>query len=281
MGMSSVLYGLLSALSWGAADFTGGFVSRRAGAFRVAFLSEAAGFIPLTIGMLIWREPVPDWNSWIPCAVAGAIGSFGLLCLYRSMSEIKMSVATPVSALASVILPVAASALTEGFPPIAKFAGFIFALIAIWLISQTDDRKTTLSLHLADLKLPLFAGVCFGIYFILIHSGSQNSTLWPLLIARGTGILTLFWAAARKKQLQGIHVGIIPFVLLNGLLDIGGNSFYILAGQTGRLDIAAVLGSLCPGVTILLAGIILHERLNRMQWIGILAAMIAIVLMTL
>jgi len=279
--LASSIFGLLSALTWGAGDFTGGIVSRRSGIYRAAFYGELTGMLFLVIMLVLVREPLPAWPVWVWSASAGAIGSVGLLLLFRSMVEGQMSVAAPVSALMSAVLPVIASTLTEGLPGLTKYLGFALALVAIWLISQGEGHQKKLHLHLADLRLPLLAGVCFGAYFILMHQGSRSATVWPMMFGRMAGSIILFFFAAANQQLHWPDRYITPLVFLNAAGDIAGNTFYILSGQFGRLDVAAVLGSLYPGTTILLAGLILHERLNRSQWVGIMAALAAIVLMTI
>jgi drug/metabolite transporter (DMT)-like permease len=276
----SSLFGLLSALTWGAGDFTGGIVSRRAGVYRAAFYGESAGLIFLAVMLAVFREPIPGWPVWTWSATAGAIGSIGLLALFRSLAEGQMSVAAPVSALMGAVLPVIASALTEGLPGPTKYFGFGLALGAIWLISRGDGHRKELHLHLADLRLPLFSGVCFGAYFILMHQGSHSATIWPMVAARSAGSFVLFFFALGNHQLKWPDRQAAPLVLLNALGDISGNTFYILSGQAGRLDVAAVLGSLYPGTTVLLAGLLLHERLNRSQWLGIAAALGALILLT-
>jgi drug/metabolite transporter (DMT)-like permease len=278
--MLSGLFGLLSALTWGAGDFTGGIVSRRAGVFRAAFYGEATGLLFLVAILAIVREPIPAWQVWSWSACAGAVGALGLLLFFRSMVLGQMSVAVPVSALMTAVLPVAASALTEGLPGPLKYCGFALALAAIWLISHGESRSTELRLRLADLRLPLISGVCFGTYFILMHQGSQTATVWPMLAARLSGALVLFFFAAARRQLHWPDRPVLPLVFLNAAGDVAGNTFFILAGQVGRLDVASVLSSLYPGTTVLLASILLHERLNRSQWQGIAAALGAIVLMT-
>jgi drug/metabolite transporter (DMT)-like permease len=277
----SSLFGLLSALTWGAGDFTGGIVSRRVGIYRAAFYGEFIGLFFLVIMLAVVREPLPAWPVWAWSACAGAIGSVGLLLLFKGMVDGQMSVAAPVSALMSAVLPVIASTLTEGLPGLTKYLGFALALTAIWLISQGEGHRKELHLHLADLRLPLLAGVCFGGYFILMHQGSRSATVWPMMFGRMAGSLVLFFFAAAKHQLHWPDRRVAPLVFLNAAGDIAGNTFYILSGQFGRLDVAAVLGSLYPGTTVLLAGLLLHERLNRSQWVGIFAALAAIVLMTI
>ena len=279
--MLSSLFGLLSALTWGAGDFTGGIVSRRAGIYRAAFYGEFTGLIFLAIMLGVVREPLPGGWVWAWCAFAGAIGSVGLLLLFKAMVDGQMSVAAPVSALMAAVLPVIASTLTEGLPGPSKYCGFALALAAIWLISQGEGHQKKLHYHLADLRLPLLAGVCFGIYFILMHQGSRNATIWPMIFGRSAGSIVLFFFAAANHQIKWPDGRVAPLVFLNAAGDIAGNTFYILSGQAGRLDVAAVLGSLYPGTTVLLAGLILHERLNQSQWAGIITALAAIVLMTI
>ena len=279
--MLSSLFGLLSALTWGAGDFTGGIVSRRAGIYRAAFYGEFTGLLFLAVMLAVVREPIPAWRVWAWSAAAGAIGAVGLLLLFRSLVEGQMSVAAPVSALMSAVLPVIVSTLTEGLPGLTKYLGFGLALAAIWLISQGEGHQKKIHLHLADLRLPLLAGVCFGGYFIMMNQGSHAATIWPMISARSAGSIVLFFFAAANHQLHLPDRHVAPLVFLNAAGDIAGNTFYILSGQFGRLDVAAVLGSLYPGTTVLLAGLLLHERLNRSQWAGILGALAAIVLMTI
>ena len=114
--MLSSLFGLLSALTWGAGDFAGGIASRRAGAYRAAFYGEASGLIFLAIMMLIVRERMPPWSDLGLSAVAGVMGSLGLLLLFRSLADGMMSIAAPVSALMAAVLPVITSSLTQGLP---------------------------------------------------------------------------------------------------------------------------------------------------------------------
>jgi drug/metabolite transporter (DMT)-like permease len=278
--MLSILYGLGSAVSWGSGDFTGGFVSRRIGPYRTSLYGEAVGLLLLLAGAAVFGEAVPPTASLVWGAAAGAFGGLGMVILYRSLAEGKMSIAGPVSALMATLLPVIASGLTEGLTAAAKYAGFALALGAIWLVSHHDESPKELRLHLSDIRLPLLAGVCFAAYFIMMNQGSQEATLWPIIAGRTAGtVLVLFFAAARR-QAGPPPLRTWPLVLLNAAGDVGGNVFYVLAGQAGRLDVAAVASSLYPGMTVLLAALILHERLTRSQWGGVLLALAAIVLMT-
>ncbi|HEY5270977.1 MAG TPA: EamA family transporter [Anaerolineales bacterium] len=278
--MISILFGLTSALSWGAADFCGGLASRKAKAYQAVLLGEAAGLVLLLVAALFFGEPPLSWSAWLMCTIAGAMGVLGLLLFFQSLTKGQMTIAAPVSALTATILPVIVGSLLEKFPGGLTFAGFTLALVAIWFISQPDGGPKSLRVRLADLALPLIAGATFGVYLVLIEQGSQDHLLWPMIASRTAGTLTmLLYALIGRKQFlpQGKAW---PFIILNGLLDITGNGLYILAGQAGRMDVAAVLASLYPASTVVLAGLFLHERLSRLQLAGILAALAAIVLMT-
>ena len=190
-----------------------------------------------------------------------------------------MSIVAPVSALFTAILPVAASAVIDGFPSPVTVTGFIVALAAIWMIAQESGTKSQRT-RLSDLRLPLISGLFFGVYFILIHQATRETILLPMIFSRSVGVLTVAVFMLFRRESLRVSRPAWPYILLNGVLDIGGNTFYILAGQNGRLDVAAVLSSLYPGVTVLLAWLILKERMNITQKFGIITALIAIGLMT-
>ena len=278
--MLSILFGLSSALSWGAADFCGGLASRKAKAYQAVLFGEAFGLILLLVAAFFFGEPPLSWSAWLMCTIAGAMGVLGLLLFFQSLTKGQMTIAAPVSALTATILPVIVGSVLEKFPGVWTFAGFALALVAIWFISQPDGGPKSLRVRLADLALPLIAGAAFGVYFVLVERGSRDHLLWPMIAARTAGTLTmlLYTLIGRKRFLPQGNVW--PFILLNGLLDVTGNGLYILAGQTGRMDVAAVLASLYPGSTVILAWLLLRERINRLQFFGILTALAAIVLMT-
>jgi drug/metabolite transporter (DMT)-like permease len=280
--MLSILFGLASALSWGAGDFTGGLAARRVGAYRSVFYAEVVGVAFLFLVLRFVGEPIPDLRARSFALAAGVFGTIGLMCLYHAMSVGLMSIAAPVSALLAAALPVAVGGFTEGFPGFVTFMGFGFALFAIWMISQSEGGVTDLLSHLSDLKLPLFAGMGFGFYFILMDQAARDGgAVWHMLFSRlgGMTLITAYLLARRASW--KVALSAMPIISLNGILDLGGNFFFILAAQAGRLDVASVLSSLYPGATVLLAWVFLKERLNRNQWIGVGAALAAIILMTI
>jgi drug/metabolite transporter (DMT)-like permease len=277
----SILFGLGAALGWGAADFTGGLASRRTGAYRAVLYGETVGLFFIIAALSMIREPLPNLRPLVMATFAGAVGTTGLLLLFHAMESGKMSIATPVSALMAATLPVLAGTLLQGFPGLLTFLGFAFSLSAIWLISREEGNHSRILAHINELRLPLLAGIGFGTYFILVHEAAQQSTYWTMFASRVGGVLVMVVFMLTRRKAWHVVRDALPLILLNGFLDIVGNAFYILASQIGRLDVAAVLSSLYPATTVLFAAILLKERVSRLQSIGILLALGAIVLLTL
>ncbi len=280
--MVSIIFGLASALSWGAGDFTGGMAARKVGAFRSVFYAEVIGIVFLFIVVGVTGESMLGSRSAVFALVAGALGTIGLMLLYHAMAIGVMSIAAPVSALLAATLPVIVGMFTQGLPDFLTILGFGFALFAVWMISQGEGGVKDILSHLSDLKLPLIAGIGFGLYFVLMHEATKaGGAFWPMILSRSGGILLITAYLLITRSSIKIDTSALPIITVNGLLDIGGNFFFILASQSGRLDVASVLSSLFPGATVVLAWVFLKERLNRNQWIGIAAALTAIVLMTI
>ncbi|MGA2504802.1 MAG: DMT family transporter [Anaerolineales bacterium] len=278
--MLSILYGLTSALTWGAADFTGGIASKRANVYGVVIGAEGFGMILFVTLALAFRESIPPWQTWLWGSVSGLSGGIGLLLLYRALSNGRMSVAAPVSAIIAAIIPVVVSAFLDGLPGVWTFAGILLALAAVWLIAHGEGVGENAAIRLNEITLPLIAGVVFGMYFVFMHLASREAIFWPIVASRfaSTAGILLYALVTRQPWKPGRKTW--PLIALSGFLDASGNAFYVLSGQMGRLDVSAVLGSLYPESTVLLAGLFLHERLNRLQLVGILTALTAIVLMT-
>ena len=283
--MLSILYGILSAGTWGAADFIGGLVSKRTSPYRVLFLAEIAGIIPFTALALLIGEAMPPATDMLLGAGSSLLGLTGLLLLYRALADGQMTIAAPVSAVFAALIPVVFGFFTLGVPQPATLIGFGLAFLAVWFISQTDAANWLSPLRglrsLADLRLPLLSGLFFGLYFIVIHKATLHAFFWPLIAARFAGIVAfgLYAFVARQPAMPPRDTW--GFCIINGLLDLGGNAFYVLAAHAGRIDVAAVLGALYPASTVLLAWIFLKERINWLQFVGILLAFAAIVLFTL
>lgn len=273
----SAAFSLASAVSWGAGDFCGGLAARRTGIFQAVIGSQAIGIVLLAGLALGVGERVPSVPALALCGLAGVLGAVGLLALYRALAEGRMGIAAPVSGVLSAGVPAIAAALVDGAPGALKLAGFGVALLAVWLVSRGPGA----TVRPRDLGLPILAGFGFGLFIVVIGRANAGAVFWPLVAARAAS-LTLLTAAALAAR-QPVWPARRDWALLagSGVLDAGGNSFLVLAAQTGRLDVAAVLSSLYPASTVLLARAILKEHLSRRQMLGVLAALAAIVLITI
>lgn len=279
----AVLSGLASAVCWGAGDFAGGLAGRRVAAVRVVLVSQFVGTLALVGLGLALRQPWPPPAALLTGAVGGLAGSVGLLLLYLSLARGAMGVAAPLTAVAAGGIPLLVGLLTEGLPSPAQLAGFLLALVAIWVIARGDGGH----LRLADVGLPLLAGVGFGVFLAIMGRLPDGvGFAWPLVVGRvaSMGLMgsVVLLRRGAGEQGSGGEAG-FPWGLaaLAGLGDTAGNAFFVLASQLGRLDVAAVLSALYPAATVLLARLVLDERLTRRQGVGVGLALGAVVLIAL
>ena len=192
-----------------------------------------------------------------------------------------MGVVAPVAAVVTVILPVGTSIFAEGIPAVGQLVGFGLALIAVWLISRTGRGG---SIQARELGYAVLAGCGFGLWLIVIDRVSDTAILWPLNASKITSVGAIWVASLLARQPLIRSRGQVrlakqlPIMILSGLCDAGGNAFYALASRAGRLDTAAVLSSLHPAITALMAWILLGERLTRQQTFGVMVALTAIAL---
>jgi drug/metabolite transporter (DMT)-like permease len=272
----TALYGLAAALCWGSGDFSGGLASRRASASSVVVAGYTLGFLMLAALAVITREPFPRPADLLWGSLAGIAGVLGLLAFYTALAQGKMGLAAPVSAVLTAALPVLFSAFTVGLPSVLQLGGFAIALVAITLISQPDPSSTAKSLHSRSIGLAMLAGFGFGCFFILISRVSPNTTFGSLAVARLASVVVLLALLLVRRQRIAFPLNLTPLLVLAGILDAAGNTFFVLAAHTGRLDVAAVLASLYPASTVLLAALLLRERVQRLQAVGIVLVLIAI-----
>jgi drug/metabolite transporter (DMT)-like permease len=271
----AVTYGLASASFWGTSDFSGGFVTKTNSVFGVLLVANISGIVLLTICALWVGSPVPDMYSIIFGALAGIGGLIGLAAFYKGLASEHMGMVASLAAVISAALPVLFGMLVEGFPSNRQIAGFAVAFAALWYLSVSEKSHT---IRWRQLSLPVTAGIGFGLAFILIDQAVEQSVLWPLLASKMMGTVVLIALLLIFRIGTMPHKQKYPLVCLTGFLDAAGTAFYASAAQVGRLDISVVLASMHPAITALLAWVILRERLSRRQWIGVIAALIALTL---
>ncbi len=278
--MFASFLGLASALSWGTGDFIGGVASRKIGAYRTVIFVQTIGLVFILLALPFFKEPFPDSHVIKWSITAGVLGTTAFLSFYEAMRKGPLSIIAPLAALVGAIIPVTVGIFTEGLPSLRVFFSFGLAFIAILLVSYEKLDEEEKKKKKNYLPLTIFSGIGFGAYFVLIHEASQTLVLGPMIIARTSGTIAVIGYFLFQKESLRTKAKIFPIIILSSIFDVAGNLFYILAGQIGRLDMSAVLSSLYPGMTVFLAWLILKEKLQKSQWIGIILALIAIILMT-
>ncbi|MFN2196344.1 MAG: EamA family transporter [Anaerolineales bacterium] len=268
---------LSAAAAWGAGDFANGLAARRAGPQYAVLFSYLVGLLILVVAAFARSEPLPPFIDLVWGALAGLSGMIGLLCLLRGFAIGRMGIVAPVSAVLAALVPVVFAAATSGLPEDVRLVGFALALASIWLLSRPEKFGG----RPAGLIMALLAGLSFGGFFILLDQIGDQAIFWPLVAGRlvACALMLAFVLFTRRPLFPAqLPLGLLT---LAGVLDVGGNLLFLLAVQSGRLDVAAVLVSFYPAVTALLAWLIIREQLARLQIVGVSLAVLAIVLITI
>jgi drug/metabolite transporter (DMT)-like permease len=294
---------LLSAAFYGAADFLGGLAARRAHTSAVVVVSGLAGLTLLALLLpLIPGEPTMSDIRW--GATAGVAGGVGIGLLYRALAIGRMAVVAPTTAVCAVIIPALASFLAGERLSAITVAGIVLALVAIVLVAQTPAPRDAAAWSTNDSRPPdevvigagherqheaaavgrrgigiaLLSGVAIGIFYLALARTSPAAGLWPLLAARATSVALFAALAIVGRQSMRMEGPVLRTVLLGGALDMIANALYVLATRGGPLSVVVTLSSLYPASTVVLARVVLGERLSALQIAGVLCALVAVVL---
>jgi drug/metabolite transporter (DMT)-like permease len=281
---------LAAAASWGGGDFAGGIATRRNHAFLVLAITGSTGMILLTALAIITGETQLTWRDGAWAVSAGIFGGVGLISLFQGLALGSAAVVSSISGVVGVVVPVIAGAFLEGLPSPWQFAGFLLGIAGIWMVtrsgpvseaavSQTHPERSGGPFS-RPVVLAFTAGVSFGLFFVLIAQVSPEAVFAPLAISKATqaagGLALVLFLRIRMSDRAGI-----PAALLSGLLDVGGNTFFLLASKLTRLDAASVLVSMYPVGTVLLSRMVLKERVSPYQWLGVALCVGAIALIAI
>ncbi|TXK38716.1 DMT family transporter [Nonomuraea sp. C10] len=273
--MIAVILATASAVVYGTADFFGGLATRRSRVLAVVALSQLAG-LALILALLPALPGAFDGRAVLWGLGAGLSGAAGLVLFYRSLATGVMSVVAPTTAVTSAALPVGFGLLQGERPEVTALLGVALGLGAVLLISQ--DRSGSASGSASSVLTALAAGAGFGGFFILLAMASAESGLWPLAGARISSIsLVLLLALTTRRALKPAS-GSLGVIVAAGVLDMAANVLYLLAQRQGMLSLVAVLVSLYPASTLLLARRVLGERLHAIQLAGVACALGAVAL---
>ena len=277
--MLAVALGLSSSLFWGLGDFLGGLQSRRVRVLAVLLVSQASGLAAIAIGIAIARPDAPPLADLWPAAAAGLAGAIALSAVYRALAIGTMSIVAPISATGAAV-PVIVGIAGGDRPAALQLAGIVAAVVGVVLASRELDEPHPEG-HVPErtsIALALVAALGFGTFFVGMDAGADASVPWALLANRIASVsAVLLVVAAARIPLPGSPRRLAPLVLI-GLLDAGANGLYAWGTTEGLVSVVAVLGSLYPVATVLLARLVLGERVRRVQEVGIVAALAGVVL---
>ena len=228
---------------------------------------------------------VGNWSAAGWAAASGVCGSAGLIAFYAGFASAPISVVAPVAALVSAVLPVGVAMAGGERPGGTVIAGGLICLVAIVLVSaQPADhaaQERGRRKRLLALGYGAAAGAGFGLFFIFLKNAGQSGVLWPVAISRSAGTVVAFGLlAVTRTRMRVRQGGIAGIALLSGALDAAANVCYVLATRAGLFGLAVVITSLYPGMTVLLARVVLGERMRWLQRTGLLLAAAGVVLVT-
>jgi drug/metabolite transporter (DMT)-like permease len=258
-------------------------------ALRVVLLSHAASFLVLLAIARLRGDAAPHGALLAWGIAAGVSGGLALTAFYIALARGAMGASAAVSGLLAAAIPAALTLWRQGSPGISPLLGFAMAAIAIWLIAASPAQKTTAGSARHTLALAILAGFGFGFYFIALKMASPAGVIWPMASARigSLAICSLMLLTLRLRSANSagarlsLNRAVVVWALATALLDTSGNLLFVAAARAGRLDVAAVLASLYPASTILLAALALGEWPTRRQALGMAAAALAVVLIAL
>ncbi len=274
--MSPLLLALGASLAWGISDFVGPLFSRTLGILRVLFWGQLAGVLALAIAVVIRGEAPAGWAVLFAiCAAVG--GMLGLVAYYRGMEIGVMSVVAPIAGVSAVI-PVVFGIATGDNPSSVQVAGIVCALAGVGLASiEHSEGRARVA---AGVGLALLAALGFGFYFPWMHAAGKVDFWWASLIFRTTALVIVAAAVAAKRPSLRLSQRNLAIVVAVGLGDTLGNVLFAASSAHGLVSLTAVLASLYPVVTVLLAAAVLHERVAPMQRAGIVLTLTGVVLIS-
>ena len=274
-----------SAVLYGAADFTGGLATRRAGTIPVVILSQASGLILLALLLPLLPDASPSRPDLLWGALAGLTGGIGVALLYHALAIGVMAVVAPTTAVCAVAIPVVVSVLLGERPGPLAVAGMALGIGSIVLVSQQraaeqsePDPVAPRGTRRSGVGTALASGVLIGFFFLTLAQTGSDAGMWPIVVARLVSV-TLFagLAIARGISLR-MPAQMFVLALVCGVIDMLANALYLVAARQGPLSIVVTLSSLYPASTVLLARVVLGERLNLLQSVGVGCALAAVVL---
>jgi uncharacterized membrane protein len=277
-----ILLGLAAALLYGSSDFIGGLTSRRFGPLRVTVIGSAVATVLAWAALIASGGPEPTVRAIAWGLASGLGGGIGTLVLYRGLARGQMSVVGPLSAVGAAMVPVVAGVAMGERPSLLAVAGVVVALPAIVLVAASGSVRGKLgAAPFKGLSDGLVAGLAFGILFVGLAQAGHNAGLWPVASEQTATLLVVLAVAIKTREPLRIPVRAAGLPVLAGASGMAATLAYFYATHFSMLAVAAVLVSLYPGVTVLLARTLLHERFSPVQRAGLGLCTLAIIAIAL
>ena len=274
-----IVLGALVALGYGSGDFLGGIAAKRLPTVTVLLVSQAVGLAAAFLLVVALRDAAPEPHIFLLSAAAGVFGIVALGLLFRGLAVGRMSIVAPLSAIGGGVLPVAWGIVRGERPSALAMVGVGLALVAAAVVGSGAEHDPAPSISpRMELALGAGAGIGFGVVFILLSEASSGSGMWPIFIARCTSVPVLAAIAAVVGVSPRIARADLGPVAGTGLLDVGANALVLLAVRRGLVSLVAPVASLYPAATVLLARVVLHERIGRQRAGGLALGVVGLVL---
>ena len=275
----AILFALLAAAVYGVSDFVGGLASRRTPAVTVLLVSYPVGAVLMAALLPVYGGPISAGTlAW--SVAGGAAGLTGVALLYSALGQAPMNVISPVTAVMSAVVPVAAGVLQGERPRLLAWLGIALGLLAVTLISRQPADHPHGPIGWRPLVMAVLAGVGFGAYFICLAGTDADSGMWPVVLSRVVSALLVVPLAAVAAGFVRVPRPVLWLALLAGALDAVANLAFLLATRHGLLSLSSVITALYPAGTVLLAVLVLKERTGAVQRVGLGIAAAAVVLLT-
>ena len=275
----TVLLALVGSVVFGGSDFLGGAVSRRAPALWVAALGQAVALlVAVPVAFLVgWERVTGTDAAW--SLASGAAAAVGLGLFYPAMARGLISIVVPLTAVIGASIPVVYGLGRGERPGALALAGIALALAAVAVVSATPGVGGRMAVP--PVALSVGAGSCFGLVIVSFSRVSDHAGLWSVALSKSTSSLGLIALAVALSGRRPSRAGpLLPAGIAIGALEVGGNVALVLALQRGPVAIASVLISLYPVTAVMLATVILGERLSRVQLAGVALALCSVVLIS-
>lgn len=272
--MTAIALALVSSVAYGLTDFLGGLAARRVHIFLLGSLTQPLGLVVLLV-IAPWTGGVVTGEVWFWGLVAGIGGALAYVMLFRALAIGPMSVASPVSALVAVVLPVVAGVLFGERLPWIGWVGIAVGAVAVIMVSQVhEDAPHPVSLRV--LLLSIGAGVFISVFLVALERAPEDSGLWPLVVVRIVTSVLLVGAALASRVLSRPPRDVLWLGATSTLLDVAATAAFMLATREGLLTVVAVITALYPAATVIMARVMLKEHLQVLQRVGLGLAVVSV-----